>query len=97
MQTAGATYQWVRDQLAPLEKQFAEPLGISPYTLMNAVADESPPGANGLIFLPYLLGERAPRWNPDARGAFVGLTVRHTRADMMRAVMEGVALNCALF
>jgi xylulokinase len=50
-------------------------------------------GANGLIFLPHLLGERSPRWNPRARGAFIGLTMRHTRADMIRAVLEGVTMN----
>lgn len=93
MQTAGAAYQWARDQLSPLERQSAEALGVSAYMLMNAVADSSPPGANGLVFLPYLLGERSPRWNPDARAVFLGLTIRHTRADMLRAVMEGVALN----
>jgi xylulokinase len=68
-------------------------LGLSTYELMNLEAETSPPGANGLIFLPYLIGERSPRWNPNARGAFVGLTIRHTRADMMRAVLEGVTLN----
>jgi xylulokinase len=93
MQTAGASYQWARDQLSPLERQSAEALGVSPYVLMNAVAEGSPAGANGLIFLPYLLGERAPRWNPNARAAFLGLTIRHTRADLLRAVMEGVAMN----
>jgi len=93
MQTAGAAYQWARDQLAPLEKQTAESLRVSPYALMNLVAESSPPGANGLIFLPYLLGERAPRWNPDARAAFIGLTIRHTRGDMLRATLEGVAMN----
>jgi xylulokinase len=93
MQTAGAAYQWARDQIAPMERQSAEALGVSPYTIMNAVAENSPPGANDLLFLPYLLGERAPRWNPKARAAFLGLTIRHTRADMLRAVMEGVALN----
>lgn len=93
MQTAGAAYQWVRDQLAPLEKQSAQALGVSPYALMNTVAESAPPGANNLLFLPYLLGERAPRWNPDARAAFIGLTIRHTRADMIRSVMEGVAYN----
>jgi len=93
MQTAGAAYQWVRDQLAPLEKQSAEALNISPYALMNAVAETSTTGANNLLFLPYLLGERSPRWNPDARAVFLGLTIRHTRADMIRAVLEGVALN----
>ncbi|MEO0565662.1 MAG: FGGY-family carbohydrate kinase, partial [Chloroflexota bacterium] len=96
MQTAGAAYQWMRDQLSPLEKQSAEALGISPYVLMNAIAEGSPAGSNNLLFLPYLAGERSPRWNPNARAAFIGLTMRHTRADMIRAVMEGVALNLAV-
>jgi xylulokinase len=60
---------------------------------MNLTAAKSPPGANGLLFLPYLLGERSPRWNPRARGAFIGLTIRHTQADMVRAVLEGVTMN----
>lgn len=51
------------------------------------------PGANGLIFLPYLIGERSPWWNPSARGAFVGLTMVHSRPEMARAVLEGVAFN----
>jgi xylulokinase len=93
MQAAGASYQWTRDQLCPVEVGAAEALGVSPYELMNLGADTSPAGANGLIFLPYLLGERSPRWNPRARGAFVGLTIRHTRADMVRAVLEGVTMN----
>jgi len=93
MQAAGASYQWTRDELCPLEAQAAGTHGISPYELMNAEAEQSPVGANGLIFLPYLLGERSPRWNPRARGAFIGLTVRHTRADMIRAVLEGVTMN----
>ena len=93
MQAAGASYQWMRDQLGPLETQAAAALGISPYELMNLAAEKSPVGANGLIFLPYLMGERSPRWNTRARGAFIGLTIRHTRADMIRAVLEGVTLN----
>ena len=93
MQAAGGSYQWARDQLGAPEVQAAQALGISPYELLDNLAEESPPGANGLIFLPYLLGERSPRWNPRARGAFVGLTIRHTRADMLRAVLEGITLN----
>jgi xylulokinase len=93
MQAAGASYQWTRDQLCSIELQAAQTLGISPYELMNVEAENSPVGANGLIFLPYLLGERSPRWNPFARGAFIGLTIRHTRADMIRAVLEGVTMN----
>jgi len=93
MQAAGASYQWARDQLCALERQAAETLAVSPYELMNLAASTSPVGANGLIFLPYLLGERSPRWNPRARGAFVGLTIRHTHADLVRAVLEGVTMN----
>ncbi len=93
MQAAGASYQWTRDQLCLIEQQAAETLGVSSYEVMNLEAAKSPPGANGLIFLPYLMGERSPRWNPRARGAFIGLTIRHTRADMIRAVLEGVTMN----
>lgn len=93
MQTAGASYQWARDQICHVEVQAAETLGLNPYELMSLEAENSPIGANGLLFLPYLLGERSPRWNPRARGAFLGLTMRHTRADMIRAVLEGVTMN----
>ncbi len=93
MQAAGASYQWTRDQLCPVEVQSAASLHISPYELMNLGAEQSPIGANGLLFLPYLMGERSPRWNTRARGAFIGLTIRHTRADMIRAVLEGVTMN----
>jgi xylulokinase len=93
MQAAGASYQWTRDQLGELELQAAKVLGISPYELMNLKAESAPVGANSLFYLPYLLGERSPRWNPRARGAFIGLTIRHTRADMLRAVLEGITYN----
>ena len=93
MQAAGASYQWTRDQLAAFEREAAAQLGISVYELMNLQVDSTPPGAEGLFFLPYLLGERSPRWNPHARGAFIGLTIRHSRAHMLRAVLEGVTLN----
>ena len=96
MQTAGASYQWVRDQLGATESQAAEMLALNPYELLNLGAETSPPGANGLIFLPYLLGERSPRWNPKARAGFIGLTIRHTRADMVRSVLEGVTMNLRL-
>lgn len=96
MQAAGASYQWMRDQLCGLEAEQARLSAASPYEQMNAVAASSPPGANGLVFLPYLMGERSPRWNPKARGAFIGLTIRHTRADLIRAVLEGVTMNLRL-
>jgi xylulokinase len=60
---------------------------------IERLASQSPAGGHGLLFLPYLLGERAPVWDPQARGAFVGLTSRHTWPDMARAALEGVAFN----
>ncbi len=93
MQAAGASYQWTRDQLALLEKEAAARLGISSYELINLQIENVAPGSEGLFFLPYLLGERSPRWNPYARGAFIGLTIRHSRAHMFRAVLEGVTMN----
>lgn len=93
MQAAGASYQWTRDQLGMAEMEAAKALNISPYELMNIQAERSPIGAKGLLFLPYLMGERSPRWNTKARGAFIGLTIRHDHADMLRAVLEGVTYN----
>lgn len=93
MQTAGGSYQWLRDVICISEKQAASALNLSPYELMNLQIEQSPPGANNLLFLPYLLGERAPRWNPKARGAYFGLTMQHTRADIIRATLEGITLN----
>ena len=61
---------------------------------MAAWAAESLPGAHGLLFLPYLIGERSPHMDPQARGMFLGLTAAHSRGDLVRAVMEGVALAC---
>ena len=93
MQAAGASYQWTRDQLSLFKRETAERLGISPYELINLEIAQVAAGAERLFFLPYLMGERSPRWNPHARGAFVGLTIRHTRAHMYRAVLEGVTMN----
>lgn len=93
MQSAGGSYQWLRDVVCRAEVQAAEELGLSAYELMNAQAEISEPGAKGLLFLPYLLGERSPRWNPKTRGVFVGLTRRHGRAELIRAVLEGISFN----
>jgi xylulokinase len=68
-------------------------LGVSAYELMNRDAETVPAGCRGLLFLPYLMGERSPHWNPAARGVFLGLTLTHRRADMIRAVLEGVSFN----
>ena len=96
MQCAGGAYNWLKEQLGKLETEQAKAQGISPYQLIDAQAGKSCPGSNGVIFLPYLLGERAPRWNVNARGAFLGLNMENTRADMFRSVMEGVSMNLAI-
>ena len=96
MQAAGASYQWLRDTVCTTEKAAAGQGGESAYELMNAEAAQSPAGAHGLLYFPYLLGERSPRWNPDARGAYFGLSASHTRADLVRATLEGVSLNLAV-
>ena len=93
MQCGGASYQWARDLLGRDLQSAAERAGASSFDLLNEEARTSPPGARGALFLPYLLGERSPRWNPHAKAAFFGLTMRHGRADLARAVLEGVAFN----
>jgi xylulokinase len=93
MQAAGGAYQWLRDTFCLQEKEVAEKQHISPYELMDQQAEQSPPGANGLLFFPYLLGERSPWWNPNARAVYFGLTMGHLRADVIRATLEGVTYN----
>lgn len=93
MQAAGGSYAWLRDALCPLEVEAATRLGTSAYELMNLEAATIRAGADGLLFLPYLLGERSPHWNPYARGTFLGLTPSHRRAHLIRATLEGVAMN----
>jgi xylulokinase len=93
MQAAGGAYQWLCNTFCHEEKKAAEQQHISPYELMDLQAEQSLPGANGLFFFPYLLGERSPRWNPDARAVYFGLTMGHTRADVIRATLEGITLN----
>ncbi|MFO7882853.1 MAG: xylulokinase [Kosmotogaceae bacterium] len=93
MQAGGASYQWAKDALCQLEAEKGKELGLSAFTLMDDLVDLTKPGAGNLIFLPYLLGERSPRWNINARGAFIGLSSTHRKPEMLRAVLEGVAFN----
>lgn len=86
--SAGGSFRWLRDVL----RESAGPAMLS-YDEMTAAAAEISPGSNGLVFLPYLTGERTPHLDPWARGAFIGLTSRHTQAHLIRAVMEGVAFS----
>jgi len=96
MQYAGGAYSWLKNTVCTMESHLAEQAGTSPYTLMNDQLAASPAGANGLIFLPYLLGERAPRWDPFAKGAYIGLKPETSRGDMLRAVLEGITMNLAI-
>lgn len=87
---AGLSLKWFRDQFCQAECQTAAQMGEDPYTLMSQEAAQSPIGANRLVYLPYLMGERSPLLDADARGAFIGLSGIHARRDLLRAVMEGV-------
>jgi xylulokinase len=89
MSTPGAALQWFRDQVYLRAASAADAADV--YGAMSREAAGSPPGANGLIFLPYMMGERSPIWDPHARGVFFGLSLSTTRADMIRAILEGAA------
>ena len=92
-QGAGLSLKWFRDQFCAAEKQTAAGMGVDPYMLMDQQAAAVPIGANRLLYLPYLMGERTPHLDADARGVFFGLSAIHTRRDMLRAVMEGVTYS----
>ncbi|MHC4916346.1 MAG: xylulokinase [Planctomycetota bacterium] len=96
--SAGGSLRWHRDVLCEPEKLRAAESGADAYDLMLAAAEGVPAGSEGLFFLPYLTGNRVPHHDPHARGAFVGLVLRHTRAHLTRALIEGVsfALNDSL-
>jgi xylulokinase len=84
MLTAGLSFRWLRDLLSLTGDSQA-------YPQLAALAADVPPGADGLLFLPYLAGERSPLMDSLARGCFIGLTLRHERGHLARAIMEGVA------
>ncbi|WP_058301741.1 gluconokinase [Gorillibacterium timonense] len=86
----GILFRWTRDVLATQEAEEGLRRGMDPYDYLTELAHEVPPGSDGLIFLPYLLGERSPYWNSNARGVFFGLSMSHSKNHMIRAVMEGV-------
>lgn len=88
--TAGASVSWYREQFCQAEVVQAGELGCDPHALLEQKAGEIDPGCEGVMFLPYLMGERTPIWDPKASGAFVGLNLYHTRAHLYRAVLEGV-------
>ncbi|HPF86938.1 MAG TPA: xylulokinase [Candidatus Limiplasma sp.] len=98
VQSAGLSLKWFRDTFCTSEMETAAQMGVDPYQLMDIEAAKSPIGANRLLYLPYLMGERTPHLDPDCRGVFFGLSAMHQKRDLMRAVFEGVtyALNDSL-
>lgn len=86
----GIVLRWLRDTLCQPEVDQARQQGINPYDLMVQLALEVPPGAEGLLCLPFLSGERAPYWDANARGVFFGLGLHHRKAHLIRAGMEGI-------
>lgn len=89
----GIVLRWIRDEFAASEIETAKRLGVESYDVLMRIAERVPAGSNGLLFHPYLAGERAPHWNADVRGSFFGLTLRHHKEHMIRAALEGVIFN----
>ncbi|MEE3351630.1 MAG: xylulokinase [Saccharofermentanaceae bacterium] len=89
-QAACLSLKWFKNTCCDAEVIEAEKRGIDVYQLLDEIAKDVPIGANRLLYLPYLMGERTPHLDPNARGVFFGLSAMHERKDMLRAVMEGV-------
>ena len=89
---SGGAYRWFRDEFGAPESARAAETGADVYDLLNALAEQAPPGADGVLWVPALAGAMAPEWNPRARAAWFGLTAAHGRSHLARALVEGNAL-----
>lgn len=92
-QGAGLSLKWFRDHFCIEEKRTAELMKIDPYILMDQEAEKVDAGCSGLIYLPYMMGERTPHLDANAKAVFFGLSAKHEKQDMLRAVMEGVVYS----
>lgn len=92
-QGAGLSLKWFRDNFCIEEKRTADLMKIDPYVLLDDEAAKVDAGCSGLIFLPYMMGERTPHLDPNAKGVFFGLSAKHEKPDMLRAIMEGVVFS----
>ncbi|MEP7199682.1 MAG: xylulokinase [Chloroflexota bacterium] len=90
MLSAAGSFRWFRDALGETERAQAAATGANVCDLLTAEAATAPAGCEGLLFLPYLSGERTPHPDPNSRGVYFGLTLRHQKAHLIRAVLEGV-------
>ena len=91
MLSAGGSLRWYRDTFCLEEKRIAAESGADVYDVLTSAAADVPPGSEGLIFLPYLTGERTPHADPYARAMFFGMTLRHSKPHLTRSILEGVA------
>lgn len=89
----GGVMRWFEREFADYERLMREQTGISSLDQLNEIAEKVKPGCDGLVFLPYMAGERSPIWNPYAKGVFYGLDFSKTKGHMVRACMEGVAFS----
>lgn len=91
--TTGALVNWFIDEFSQLEKSFGDQAGYSSYDLLELKAKKIPLGSEGLIALPYFMGERSPIWDPDSRGVILGLSLYHKKEHIYRALMESAAYS----
>lgn len=89
----GGVMRWLEREFADFEREEGKRIGKSSLQIFNEIAKEVAPGSDGLVFLPYMSGERSPIWDPDAKGVFYGLDFSKTKGHFVRAAMEGVALS----
>ena len=89
----GIVLRWLRDELGAGESDVARHLGIDPYDVLTEMAERVGPGADGLVFLPHLAGERAPNWESSTRGTLFGLSLNHRKEHIVRALLEGVVFS----
>ena len=90
---AASSFRWLRNAISQFEMTAANISGIDEYDIMSATASKAPIGAKGTIFLPWLAGAACPHYNDQARGAFIGMTLGTTKAELLRAAMEGICFE----
>lgn len=89
----GGVMRWLEREFADFEREEGKRVGKSSLELFNEIAEKIAPGSEGLVFLPYMSGERSPIWDPDAKGVYYGLDFSKTKGHFVRAAMEGVAFS----
>lgn len=96
MQSAGGSFEWLNGWIGGAEALLGDRIGISSYRILSLEAEEAGPGSNGVLFLPYLMGERSPYWDSEVKGAFLGLTRVAGRNQIIRSVLEGTVYHLKL-